>query len=224
MEKRVVLVVAFSFVLACGDDDSVAIDAGRDAAVRIDVGLPDSSVRDASMPDVPGPDAGPGGCSVRDLGASIEDSCGGDNICICADGNAFCEGTGTCSVAFGRRYVIAVSGLNLADRRPDGMCWDDPGCGAPDPYVAIVADGALLLTTPAGVDLYEGVYDPPAGVETTIVAGSEVQIDVFDEDVLDDDFAFGCVLRSATAAQLRARDLSCGNETGSMLAVIVPAP
>lgn len=164
------------------------------------------------------------GCSVRNLGASIEDTCTGENICNCGSGVAFCEGTGTCVPAFGRIYRVGLTHLLLPARRPDGMCWDDPGCGAPDPYVVLRVDGAPVGMTPAGSDLYEGFWTPPAAFDATILAGGSLRLDVYDEDLTADDGAFACVQDPITAARLRSRDVGCTGALGTLEAVIVFVP
>jgi len=158
------------------------------------------------------------GCSFS---ASRGDTCTGDDICICPGGSAepLCEGTGTCSTAYGRRYSIFVGSLTLPDRRPDGMCWD-AFCGAPDPFVQIRVNGGLLGTSPAVADSFRATLN--YGVESNITAGSSIEIAVFDQDVSADDGAFTCRFASVDSALLRGRDLSCSGALGELLAVITP--
>lgn len=168
----------------------------------------------------------PSGCSTRDRTTYFEDTCTGEQICVCPGGASepFCEGTGTCSAAFGRRYNLALTRVQLPSRAPDGSCWDDPGCGAPDPYVQLTVDGVVVATTPAAADLYEGFWDPPAVFEITLLAGSGLRLDVYDEDLADDDGAFACVHDPITADRLRTRNLTCTGALGEINAFIFAAP
>lgn len=162
------------------------------------------------------------GCSVRDLGSAIEDTCTGENICDCG-GGIFCEGTGRCVPAFGRIYRIGVMQVSLPERGPDGMCWD-VGCGAPDPFVSVTVDGTVVGTTTAGTDLFNVTWDPIAVFDANILAGSGVHLDVWDEDVTTHDGAFACARDPIAAADLRSRSLSCAGDLGSIIAVIAFIP
>lgn len=168
----------------------------------------------------------PSGCSVRDRGTYFEDTCTGEQICVCPGGatEPLCEGTGSCSAAFGRRYNVALTRVQLPSRAPDGSCWDDPGCGAPDPYVQLTVDGVVVGTTPAAADLYEGFWDPPTVLEVTLLAGSGLRLDVFDEDIAEDDGAFACVHDPITSDRLRTRSLTCTGTLGDLNAFIFAAP
>lgn len=96
----------------------------------------DESCRAAS------PCVAPAGCTFDVSDTAIVDSCGGDDICLCPGGiDEECTGTGSCEYALGRTYRIRVLVLGLPDRDPDGACWDEPGCGAPDPFVDFIVDG-----------------------------------------------------------------------------------
>ena len=220
--RRIILGVLVLSTLGCGDD-SESIDAGTDGFVRIDASPSDSSIADAGR-DARRIDTGPSGCSVRELGTMLEDSCTSDQICVCGTDNGLCEGTGTCSVAFGRRYLIGVVAVAVPTTKPSGECWDEPGCGAPDPYVVVSVDDTPILTTLVADDLFEFSYDPPEVIETTVAAGSTIRLDVFDEDLAADDGILACVVESITAAHLRSRNLSCMGDLGTLVSVIVPAP
>ena len=163
------------------------------------------------------------GCSVRNTGLDIEDTCAGEQICDCG-ASPFCEGTGTCVPAFGRIYRIGITRVQLPDRRPDGMCWDDPSCGAPDPYVLVSVGGSGVGMTTAGSDTFGVTWDPPAVFNASILAGTAVRLDVYDEDLTSDDGALACVFDPITAATLRSRSLSCSGALGELEAVIVYAP
>ena len=162
-----------------------------------------------------------GGCSVQSAPAPT-DTCVGDNICICpgTPSEAFCDGTGGCSTAFGRRYEIFVASVSLPDRRPDGLCWDDPGCGAPDPFVEVRVNGLLFGTSPAASNTYAATLN--FGVAANITAGSSIRLDFYDEDIAAHDGAISCAVASVDAASLRGRNISCTSALGNVVAVIVP--
>jgi hypothetical protein len=54
--------------------------------------------------------------------------------------------------------------------------------------------------------------------------GTEIRVDVYDEDLTADDGAFACVHAPVTAAQLRSRDLSCAGALGEIDIVVVYVP
>lgn len=168
-----------------------------------------------------GGDGGTGssGCSVRDLGSSVEDTCTGEQVCLCPEG-AFCEGTGSCTDATNRRYRIGVVAAAYTERDAAGECWD-LGCGAPDPFVEIYLDGTLVGTTPTLNDTFNPSWDPIPTADVTVIGGSSVGLTAYDEDVSVNDTAFSCST-SLTAAVLRSRDVSCSTSTGEIGAVIVP--
>ncbi len=212
------LVTVLVLVLAgCGDDDFVRTDVGpveMDSDVPIDTGPIEV--------DAGGQDSGPSGCTVRD-GVPIIDTCVGDQICICPGTAQFCEAVKACETAYGRRYRIGVFTVSLPDRDPAGDCWDEPGCGAPDPYATITLDGIELGRTEAASDIFDGVYDPPFIADGSISAGSTVNITFFDEDPLGaDEFAAGCAWEGLDAFVLRGRDLSCAGPLGSIGAFVAP--
>lgn len=162
------------------------------------------------------------GCSVRDTASGVEDTCTGENICQCP-GSPFCEGTGTCVSAFGRIYRVGIAQAELPDRNPSGDCWDT-GCGAPDPYVVLSVDGTVVDRTPTASDTFTPAWSPVFTRDVTIVAGSDLRLDVFDEDIADDDGAFACVFEPISAARLRSRDLSCDGALGELTSVVVFVP
>lgn len=159
------------------------------------------------------------GCSHSAVGL---DTCVGDDICICPGSppSAFCDDTGACSTAFGRRYQIFVASVMLPDRRPDGMCWDGPGCGAPDPFVEVLVNGILIGTSPAASNTFNATLN--YGVDANITAGSSIALNFYDQDIAAHDGAIGCVFDSVTAALLRNRNLGCSGMFGDVVAVIIP--
>ncbi len=55
--------------------------------------------------------------------------------------------------------------------------------------------------------------------DANLVAGSQIEVNVLDEDVADDDGAFLCEW-TATPEQLRSRVLACAGDLGSFIAVV----
>ncbi|MCB9597536.1 MAG: hypothetical protein H6719_32760 [Sandaracinaceae bacterium] len=90
--------------------------------------------------------------------------------------------------------------------------------------MTVTVDSTAVGTTMAGTDLFDVTWDPIAVFEATILAGSGVRLDVFDEDLTTNDGAFACVHDPITAERLRSRDLSCSGALGSLSAVIVFVP
>lgn len=165
----------------------------------------------------------PGGCSVRDTGSGFEDTCTDETICNCSGGTSTCEGTGTCVAAFGRIYRIGIIRVLLPDRAPGGGCWDG-GCGDPDPFVIVTIDGTEVGTTSNGSGVFDYTWDPVETFDARVLAGTDVLLEVWDEDVTIDDFAFRCSDDPITPTRLRSRALGCGDATSDLTAVILFAP
>jgi hypothetical protein len=170
----------------------------------------------------------PLGCTVRETtdaeGVFIAtDDCAGDQICICPSGSAgTCEASGTCSIAFGRRYRLAPLQATVPERSPTGECWD-PGCGLPDLFAIGSIDGTTVVTTVAATDSLGAIWSGAVG-DGTVAAGSTVRFDVYDDDTgLDSpDPALGCAAEPISAAMLRSRRLACSGALGTFLGAIVP--
>jgi hypothetical protein len=139
-----------------------------------------------------GPDAGTpsGGCALDDP------PCVGETICI----------DNACVGAFNRIYRITVLDGSLPESDPNGECWDF-GCGAPDPFVQLDLNGALLGVTAAVQDTFAPAWN--MYVDAEIPAGSALTFWVWDEDVDEHDFAFGCALDPVSVEALRAGFISC---------------
>lgn len=191
-----------------GDAGAPAPDAGRGDAAGLDAGA-----LDAGIPRVCSIDVAPGG--------EVTDTCDGDTLCVCPGGDAECEDTGRCLLAFGRRYTIFLVGVELPDRRPDGECWDD-GCGPPDPYVTFAVDGEAIGRSPAVPDDPDATWSPPLAFEAVIERDAEIAIDVLDDDGGDDDVALECVRRVSSGFFLRRRVLGCAGPPGLVRGAILP--
>ena len=115
------------------------------------------------------------GCSV------LVDDCGGADVCV----------FGTCEAAFGRQYTLSIGAATAAMTKPDGTTWD-VGAEAPDMYLEIVVDGALVGSTGVVDDAYSATWPETWDIE---VASEMTQLEllVSDEDLISDDFVVGCM-------------------------------
>lgn len=161
------------------------------------------------------------GCTFELRDGAIVDSCRGDVICVCPGGiDAECADTGLCEYAYGHTYQIRVLVLGLPDRDPDGACWDEPGCGAPDPFVEFIVDGMSYGTTPSFPD----VFETAVGYEVfaPLNFGSTIELRVVDEDTFASDAAFSCTKTDIDASYLRGRGMVCSGDLGTIIASIFP--
>ncbi len=149
-----------------------------------------------------------GTCGPPPCSAADPDSCSGETICI---------GT-TCEAAFPRFYTLTVGDVTIAQRDDNGECWD-AACGAPDPFLVILVNGAELGRTSTRQDVFSASFDEAFDIE--LVAGSELRVAMFDEDLTDDDIIVACGADSLDAATIRLRDLACAGDT-SVAFTLVP--
>lgn len=139
-------------------------------------------------------------CQCSELDAA---SCAGDTVCV----------AGACVAAFGRAYTIVAYDATIPQFKPDGSTWDAAG-GAPDPYAVLVLNGTTLGMTSAIQDNFTPVWNQ-ATAPTPVAAGSTFRIDVFDEDLADDDGVLSCELAPITADHLHA-GVSCSGAYGEV--------
>lgn len=161
----------------------------------------------APQPDAAG---GGGGGGTPDAGQQPScnpqnDTCGGETICIGS----------SCEPAFGRTYRVSIASLAVAAQNGDAEAWDAFG-GAPDPYVVVFLNGTNVLQTAEAQDTFSPTY--PDAVDLIIPAGARVTVEVWDGDVSDDDWIFGCVADPLTADFLRGWGFEC-NQAGSSIAI-----
>ncbi len=149
-------------------------------------------------------DSGGGGCQ-----ASNPNSCAGETVCI----------SGRCEAAFPRRYSITITDLILPTRDTNDECWD-VGCGAPDPFVEVVLNGTVIGETTTVQDTFTVTYNEV--FEANIIAGSDLSLNVYDDDLTAPDFATGCGAEPLTAAHIRDATLACNGSTGNISFIIVP--
>jgi hypothetical protein len=149
------------------------------------------------------------------------DTCGTSSICACPGLASSCSGTGTCVPLFGT-YQIQIASAMLPALDPSGADWD-VGLVAPDPYVQVNVAGGSVGTTPVVADAFRATW-PPAVFNATLSNGTVVRLDVYDEDVLSDDFAFMCSI-TINAAALRARTFTCTAGSSQVVTgAFVPVP
>lgn len=147
--------------------------------------------------------APPGGCTATN------DTCAGETICV----------QRACVAAFPRVYALTNIHVTVPTTDPNGAEWDAAG-GAPDLFVTIAVNATVSATTTAVADQFSATFAGPHSAQ--LIAGSSLAVTAFDEDLTTDDLAFACVAGSVTAAQIRARDLSCTNAGSSLTFSINP--
>ena len=91
-------------------------------------------------------------------------------------------------MADGRAYTLSVSSVALSTTNQNGEAWDPFG-GAPDPYIAVRINGTQTIFSATLSDTFSG----PELFRTDVVLNSTDSVDIliFDEDSLDDDFGGG---------------------------------
>lgn len=160
-----------------------------------------------------GPICGDGVCNGAESSASCPDDCPagvctwtapetclGDTLCV----------NQSCVPAYGRVYSLSVVRAEISQFMFDGSTWDAAG-GAPDPFCVLTLNGQLLLTTSAPADTFTPVWNE--GATTMLAAGSELNVECWDEDVASDDRVLGCTF-ALSADVLHVRDYRC-TEDGS---------
>lgn len=89
-----------------------------------------------------------------------------------------------------------------------GAAWDALG-GAPDPFISISVNGTTTATSATRDDTFSATFSGPYDV--TLIAGSTLTIEVWDEDVTVNDLMFTCQASPIRADLLRGRGLSCSS-------------
>lgn len=118
-------------------------------------------------------------------------SCTGETVCI----------NGTCENAFGRNYRIKVVSAVFTEKKGNGDAWDIGG-GLPDGKVTLTVNGTAV-TTPTVNDTLTPTWNfrtPP----TLIPGGTNIKMEVLDDDVAADDLGWLCVNNPLTADLIRA--------------------
>lgn len=163
-----------------------------------------------------GPRCGDGVCNGNETTGSCPGDCPPQ---ACTPDPATCSGeticlNGTCVAAFGRAYRIVARSATIPQFDPAGDPWDVPG-GLPDPYAVITLNGVALGMTATVQDTLTPAWNQGTN-PTNVPAGSTIRVDVFDEDIAEDDGIVACVLMPVTADQLHAGMVTCSGQLGSV--------
>ncbi|MEJ7600330.1 MAG: C2 domain-containing protein [Kofleriaceae bacterium] len=118
-------------------------------------------------------------------------SCTGETVCI----------AGTCENAFGRNYRIKVVSAVFTEKKGNGDAWDVGG-GLPDGKVTVTVNGTAV-TTPVVNDTLTPTWNFLTG-PTLIPGGTNLKIEVLDDDVAADDLGWVCINNPLTADLIRA--------------------
>jgi hypothetical protein len=119
----------------------------------------------------------------------------GETVCV----------TNSCVASFPRVYNIGNIQVMLPTTDPTGAAWDIGG-GAPDIFVEVRVNGTLTGKTSTVQDQFSATFT--VGFDATLVGGSTVTLDVFDEDATINDKAFTCT-GTVTSAFARSRNVGC---------------
>ena len=103
-------------------------------------------------------------------------SCSGESDC--ADAEYCVVSTGACKSLDGASYTITIAdGVILGD-------WGD----TPDPYVEVRVNGSLVCTTATISDDYFPFWFTTCNKTVTLGSGSTLEVAIYDEDAVFDDF------------------------------------
>lgn len=173
----------------------------------------------ASDCPVGGPFCGDGTCNGNETASNCSSDCGttacstspdnctGETICIASK----------CEPAFPRVYRITNVVASMPTTNPNNNSDWDAGGGAPDLFLGD-QNGTPIST--AVQDQFSATFAGP--FEVQLVAGNALRLDVWDEDVAADDFAFACQANPVTAALLRSRTFACSGNGASLTSKINP--
>lgn len=152
---------------------------------------------------------GGGGGGGGDECSEAADGCVGESICI----------DGRCEAAFGRVYTLMDVAVSMPTTDTRGDAWDAFG-GAPDLFARISVDGSTIATTGVIPDSFSGNFRGP--YNTTLIAGSSLVVEVFDEDISANDLMFTCTASPITPNILRGRSARCATSGASVAFQIDP--
>jgi hypothetical protein len=113
----------------------------------------------------------------------------------------------SCAPAYPRTYRLTIGSVAVPQRDRSGDCWD-AACGAPDLKVVATLNGRVILTTRTAQDVFSATFD--TGVTTQLTGGSELALDVYDEDLSSDDLALRCGHARLDGEDARGRSWRCG--------------
>jgi len=135
-------------------------------------------------------------------------ACSGETVCV----------ENACADAFPRFYMITVESVTFPTMKANGDCWDEPGCGAPDPQVTIKLNDNKIAELDTDDDMFSATF--PDAIEAQIIAGSKLEIALEDEDIIDSEEVLTCTYNPLTADKIRNGDLSCSGAGASITAHI----
>jgi hypothetical protein len=125
------------------------------------------------------------GCITVDVdGGSNDDGCSSHDEC---EWDEFCYDA-ECQAALDRDYSVSIYSAQVDEQKPDGSDWDAFG-GAPDLYIKMyMEDGDSCVT-----DTRDDDFSPTWNQSCSFVFdGSDTfWIEIWDEDISDDDGVFG---------------------------------
>jgi hypothetical protein len=140
--------------------------------------------------------------------------------CTICSGETICVDNARCEDAFPRFYVLEFGTVTIPQTKPDGSCWDDPNCGAPDPEIEIHLNGDQIAELDNDDDVFSASFSDM--IELQLIAGTRLEIQLEDEDLIDDEEVLTCTFDPLTAEKLRSGDLSCSAGNASIEARITP--
>ena|SRR3990167_4550082 len=149
---------------------------------------------------------------ANDCGAGCStapDSCSGSNIC---------DNTGVCADAFNRVYALQITSVVFGQRDLTGECWD-LACNPPDPLAEVRVGNQVVYTTQSLQDTYTGNFE---FIDVTLIAGSSLFIDIYDEDASSNDLGLTCSLDPVDPVVLRQRSFHCDGTAVTLDATIAP--
>lgn len=197
MKTTLVLVFASLSIPGCGGGGG-----GDDSNTNPDASSPPHADARPGTPDA----AEPATCDP-----AFPSDCAGETICV----------GDMCEAAFDRIYDFSSISVVVAAQNRGGSAWDPLG-GAPDPVVEVKLNGEAVITTGSVSDVFSASYTE--STSETILAGSTLELHVFDADVGGDDDIMTCSFDPLTAADLREAVLTCdgtGTEAGSSVTLWV---
>lgn len=213
---RALICGAICLALGCATDDD-----GGDGPFCGDAVCNAGETSSTCAADCPvgGPFCGDGTCNGNETASSCTSDCGttacsaspdnctGETICI----------SGKCEAAFPRVYRITNVAVSMPTKNPNNNSDWDVGGGAPDLFLGDQQGNPI---TAAVQDQFSATF--PGPFEVQLVAGNAFRMDVWDEDVTTNDFAFACQANPITAALLRTRSFGCAANGASLTSAINP--
>ena len=156
------------------------------------------------------------GCARQCGGKSCgDDGCGGS--CGTCDRGFACSG-GACGIDPTAQWVITVTSGQISERDSGGAAWDTLG-GLPDPFVCLTING-VSKCTPAAADTTKPVWNTTFAPATALALQTGVTVEIWDEDISDDDVICGRGMIPVTEGDLRAGKWGASCKEGSFSATV----